>query len=127
MCIIRSYWDDTHTYGAHGILHPNLQQDLRLFVPADLSAPIPLRRSQLDNIPLTETGPLCSNGVPGIESFNGACCMAECGQCGGIGCSTVALDIGLGSAECCEGTIIENNKPCGEAPCVVGGTWRPST
>lgn len=66
---------------------------------------------------------MCSNGIPGIESSKGACCVAECGQCGGMGCSTVARDLGLGSAECCEDTILENNKPCGEAPCVVGGVY----
>ena len=74
--------------------------------------------------PTLRTGPVCSNGVPGIESYKGACCVAECGQCGGIGCSTVAMDLGLGSAECCEGTILLANEPCGEAPCVVVGTSR---
>ena len=64
---------------------------------------------------------MCSNGVPGIESSKGACCVAACGQCGGIGCSTVAADQGYGSAQCCEGTILLANEPCGEAPCVVGG------
>ena len=62
----------------------------------------------------------CSNGVKGIES-NGACCVFECGQCGGVGCSTVGESLGLGAADCCEGTILENNEPCGEAPCVVEG------
>eukprot|EP00752_Nemacystus_decipiens_P003873 g3562.t1 len=70
--------------------------------------------------PEGEEGPMCSNGIPGIESSKGACCVAECGQCGGIGCSTRASDRGLGSAECCEGTILIANVPCGEAPCVIG-------
>ncbi|CAN0485470.1 unnamed protein product, partial [Scytosiphon promiscuus] len=29
---------------------------------------------------------VCSNGVPGVE-FGGYCCEAECGTCGGSGCS----------------------------------------
>lgn len=63
----------------------------------------------------------CSNGFRGIES-KGACCVLECGQCGGVGCSMIA---GLSSAECCEGTILENAATCeeaGEAPCVIDGT-----
>ena len=63
----------------------------------------------------------CSNGVRGIES-GGACCVFECGQCGGVGCSTVGASLNLGAADCCEGTVLENNEPCGEAPCVIGGT-----
>ncbi|CAM9949891.1 unnamed protein product, partial [Scytosiphon promiscuus] len=72
------------------------------------------------------TTPVCSNGIPGIESFKGACCDYRCGQCGGIGCSTVAIDLGLGSADCCEGTILDFGVPCGEAPCIVGGTGSPA-
>eukprot|EP00903_Cladosiphon_okamuranus_P013409 g12494.t1 len=71
-----------------------------------------------------EEGPMCSNGIPGIES-KGACCVAECGQCGGVGCSTVGKSLGLGSDHCCEGTILENNRPCGDAPCVIGGGTKP--
>ncbi|CAN0346856.1 unnamed protein product [Ectocarpus sp. 12 AP-2014] len=70
------------------------------------------------SMPTTST---CSNGVPGIETSKGACCVAACGQCGGAGCSTVALDLGLGSDECCEGAVLDANRPCGEAPCVIGG------
>ena len=84
------------------------------------------RLSLLVRTPLChlEAGPTCINGIPGIECAKGACCIAACGQCGGIGCSMVAADLGLGSAECCEGTILLANEPCGEAPCVVGGAWR---
>lgn len=78
------------------------------------SAPTSTRGS----MPTTST---CSNGVPGIETSKGACCVAACGQCGGAGCSTVALDLGLGPDECCEGDILDANRPCGEAPCVIGG------
>ena len=62
----------------------------------------------------------CSNGVKGIES-EGAWCVFECGQCGGSGCSTVGESLGLGSADCCETTVLANDEPCGEAPCVIGG------
>ncbi|CAB1100464.1 unnamed protein product [Ectocarpus sp. CCAP 1310/34] len=75
-------------------------------------------RSPGGSMPTTST---CSNGVPGIETSKGACCVAACGQCGGAGCSTVALDLGLGSDECCEGAVLDANRPCGEAPCVIGG------
>ena len=62
----------------------------------------------------------CSNGVRGIES-KGACCVLECGQCGGAGCSTAGASFGLGAADCCESSVLEAGEPCGEAPCVVGG------
>ncbi|CAM9324794.1 unnamed protein product [Ectocarpus fasciculatus] len=70
------------------------------------------------SMPTTST---CSNGVPGIETSKGACCAAACGQCGGAGCSTVALSLGLGSDECCESAVLDANRPWGEAPCVIGG------
>lgn len=62
----------------------------------------------------------CSNGVKGIEA-EGACCVLECGQCGGPGCSTVGASLGLGAADCCKSTVLANNEPCGEAPCAIGG------
>lgn len=71
------------------------------------------------------TGGTCSNGVKGIES-KGACCVLECGLCGGIGCSTVGASLGLGAGDCCEGVILENNEPCGEAPCVVTASGESS-
>lgn len=65
---------------------------------------------------------MCRNGVPGLESSSGAaCCTSGCRQCGGDGCSKSSADLGLTSVDCCEGTIVENGTPCGEAPCAIGG------
>lgn len=65
---------------------------------------------------------MCSNGVEGIESSGGgACCVLECGQCGGPDCATANLVINLGADECCETYVLANSEPCGEAPCVIGG------
>ena len=65
------------------------------------------------------TGSVCAGGIPGIESSNGqACCLVECGQCGGLGCS----DAGRGS-ECCVTDIVEEGEACSvtnEAPCWIG-------
>ncbi|CAM9755937.1 unnamed protein product, partial [Ectocarpus sp. 8 AP-2014] len=55
--------------------------------------------------PVTEpTAPadVCSNGIPGIQSGN-ACCLAECGGCGGSGCAQ--LGGGLGEDNCCQSEI----------------------
>ena len=44
--------------------------------------------------------------------------MAECGQCGGAGCSAVGL-----ASDCCVTEIVEEGKPCSEtneAPCYIG-------
>ena len=83
-----------------------------------LSAPeIPTPLALPMTLPVTGT---CSNGVRGIESMS-ACCVFECGQCGGPDCATVGESLGYGAAECCETTVLANNEPCGEAPCVVGG------
>ena len=43
---------------------------------------------------------MCSNGIYGVESDNGdVCCVAECGSCGGPGCSKFSTD--LGASDCC--------------------------
>lgn len=45
-------------------------------------------------------GTTCSNGIDGVESANGkACCVTECGSCGGVGCSQFSPD--LGADDCC--------------------------
>ncbi|CAN0325079.1 unnamed protein product, partial [Scytosiphon promiscuus] len=62
---------------------------------------------------------VCSNGIPGIQSGL-ACCVAECGGCGGVGCGE--LGGGLGAHNCCESEIEEAGELCSikmEAPCVV--------
>ena len=67
------------------------------------------------------TGSVCASagGIPGIEASNGlACCKAECGQCGGTGCSTA---VG-GAADCCVHDILVEGEACsvtGAAPCYI--------
>lgn len=63
----------------------------------------------------------CSNGIPGIQTGL-SCCQAACGRCGGDGCHL--LGGGLGSENCCQGTIEREGERCsdkGAAPCVVDG------
>lgn len=59
-----------------------------------------------------------AGGVPGIESSDGrACCLAECGQCGGIGCSMMGE-----ASDCCVLNIEEKGEACSvtkEAPCYI--------
>ncbi|CAM9942290.1 unnamed protein product, partial [Hapterophycus canaliculatus] len=58
----------------------------------------------------------CSNGIPGIQSGH-ACCLAECGACGGPGCAD--LSEGLGKYHCCQSEIEEAGELCSikmEAP-----------
>ncbi|CAN0405319.1 unnamed protein product, partial [Ectocarpus sp. 8 AP-2014] len=48
----------------------------------------------------TLAGTMCSYGIYGVESDNGrVCCHAECGACGGIGCSRFSPN--LGADDCC--------------------------
>ncbi|CAM9505839.1 unnamed protein product, partial [Ectocarpus fasciculatus] len=61
----------------------------------------------------------CSNGIPGIQTGN-ACCVLECGQCGGTGCSL--FGDGLGEDFCCQSDIEDFGELCSAtkaAPCVV--------
>ena len=59
-----------------------------------------------------------AEGIPGIESSDGrACCLVECGQCGGTGCSSVG-----DASDCCVTDIVEEGEPCsvtGAAPCYI--------
>ncbi|CAN0322037.1 unnamed protein product, partial [Hapterophycus canaliculatus] len=59
-----------------------------------------------------------AGGIPGIESSDGqACCMAACGQCGGVGCSTVGPAI-----DCCTTEIVDMGQACSAtnaAPCYI--------
>ncbi|CAM9835143.1 unnamed protein product [Scytosiphon promiscuus] len=68
----------------------------------------------------------CSNDVVGVESSNGkACCVAECGACGGEGCSGFGVDFGLDAHDCCATEIADEGESCsetGEAPCFIGDT-----
>eukprot|EP00903_Cladosiphon_okamuranus_P005787 g5734.t1 len=69
-------------------------------------------------------GPTCSNGVLGVESDNGdVCCVAECGKCGGVGCSKFSPD--LGADDCCVTEILDDGEDCyvwGAAPCIISGS-----
>ncbi|CBJ26487.1 hypothetical protein Esi_0034_0004 [Ectocarpus siliculosus] len=62
---------------------------------------------------------LCTNGVPGMESAGGeVCCLADCGQCGGVGCGE------FGGEDCCVTEIMDYGQPCSEtgtAPCYLDG------
>ncbi|CAN0417845.1 unnamed protein product [Pylaiella littoralis] len=64
---------------------------------------------------------MCSNGVAGVEDGDAkVCCVAGCGGCGGVGCSTMASQ--YGAADCCIGPIEESGIWCSEsgtAPCII--------
>ena len=53
------------------------------------------------------------------------CCLAECGRCGGVGCSGLTGS----AAECCISNITEHGKSCSdtdEAPCFISSGKRLS-
>ncbi|CAN0033140.1 unnamed protein product, partial [Laminaria digitata] len=55
--------------------------------------------------------------LPGVED-NSVCCEAECGTCGGVGCS---MKPG-GEGYCCSGTILAGGMMCSTtmaAPCIM--------
>ena len=65
--------------------------------------------------------PVCSNGVVGVEA-DGACCVAECGTCGGAGCRSRAEAVGLTSEDCCVQRISDAGVYCDDtetSPCIV--------
>ncbi|CAM9254537.1 unnamed protein product, partial [Hapterophycus canaliculatus] len=59
-----------------------------------------------------------AGGIPGIESSDGqACCVAACGQCGGMSCFAVGP-----ASDCCVADITERGQACSvtnEAPCYI--------
>lgn len=65
-------------------------------------------------------GPTCpsTDDIDGIESDdNKACCVASCGQCGGVGCAEAGE-----ASDCCALDIVEDGDPCSEtgaAPCYI--------
>ncbi|CAM9864281.1 unnamed protein product [Pylaiella littoralis] len=64
-------------------------------------------------------GQTCTNGLIGISNKE-VCCVLECGQCGGSGCSTV---VGFTGDQCCTANIEANGPLCSEtdaAPCYMG-------
>ncbi|CAM9887726.1 unnamed protein product, partial [Pylaiella littoralis] len=59
---------------------------------------------------------VCSNGYAGIENGR-SCCLLACGQCGGIGCSSID---DLTGNDCCPSNIQQNGDRCSQtdsAPC----------
>ena len=63
----------------------------------------------------------CSNGLLGIEA-GGVCCVAECPQCGDVGCGSLAPTVGLTPDDCCVGDITSAGVSCddaGMAPCII--------
>ncbi len=94
--------------------------------PVDVPTPAP------QEIPDAEPRekPFCSNGLPGMESEDGAvCCWHGCNECVGRGEETC-----IGVTDCCEQTIIDEGLMCSEAeegPCIIdtgavtfGAAWR---
>ena len=61
-------------------------------------------------------GDTCANGLPGFDA-SGVCCPESCGQCGGVGCSS------LGEG-CCTSGVIDSGVMCSDslaAPCIMDG------
>ncbi|CAM9395437.1 unnamed protein product [Ectocarpus sp. 4 AP-2014] len=90
-----------------------------------------MRFSKLVLLPMLSVGVAtaqqCSNGFPGIEK-SGACCVSDCGTCGGSGCSS--REPGLTGDDCCTKNILKQGAPCsatGHAPCFLdAGDLNPS-
>ncbi|CAN0524753.1 unnamed protein product, partial [Ectocarpus sp. 12 AP-2014] len=91
---------------------PTLGKNDRMVFRCSSSRPMP---------PVTApaAGTKCSYGIYGVESDNGrVCCVAECGACGGVGCSRFSPD--LGADDCCVTDILLDGEACsatGTAPC----------
>lgn len=83
---------------------------------------VPLRTTP--DAALDQAAQKCSNGFPGIEK-SGACCVSDCGTCGGSGCSSRVS--GLTGDHCCTSNILKKGAPCsttGHAPCFLDGkSW----
>lgn len=65
---------------------------------------------------------MCSNGLVGVGSsqgFGDVCCPADCGVCGGAGCSSVGEELGLA---CCTSEVFNAGEMCSvkrESPCII--------
>lgn len=73
--------------------------------------------------PLSEDGPVCSNGVSGVGSTDGTiCCSSECDECSEDACS-LSVSFGVNSEnECCSSDIAVSGELCdstGMAPCII--------
>ena len=70
---------------------------------------------------IKQAAQVCSNGLAGVERA-GACCVAECGTCGGSVCGDQAAAAGLTADDCCIGRIKQAEVYCGDsgvAPCLI--------
>eukprot|EP00903_Cladosiphon_okamuranus_P005863 g5800.t1 len=122
-------WYDHHDYD-YGYSYGSYS-----FGPADPMGPTGGERPPPPSaytVPMYEDGgsvTMCSNGVPGVESYNGkACCHAGCGPvCGGIGCSRFG-EPPLDAHDCCASEIVDEGDLCSDtrtAPCYIDDkdTW----
>lgn len=68
------------------------------------------------------TGAQCTGGIDGVQSTSlDVCCTAECGTCGGPGC-TPANTSSLTALDCCATEIVDSGVLCSEtgtAPCIL--------
>ncbi|CAM9505978.1 unnamed protein product [Ectocarpus fasciculatus] len=96
-------------------------------IPAPSPVAMPTAPVTEPTAPVTEpTAPTadstCPNagGIPGVESPGAsACCLASCGSCGGVGCSSRGV-----VSDCCVSAIMTTGEACevsGTAPCYIGG------
>lgn len=64
----------------------------------------------------------CDGGIEGVQSTSlDVCCVADCGVCGGVGC-TPANTSTLTAGDCCTTEISESGVFCdvsGAAPCIL--------
>lgn len=66
------------------------------------------------------TSAYCRNGIAGVDNGKSTCCKAECGECGGVGCSRRGDDDYEDTADdCCVTSITESCTLTGESPCVM--------
>ncbi|CAM9620047.1 unnamed protein product [Ectocarpus fasciculatus] len=100
--------------------------------PVDPPAPTPVDPPTPSEMPVTAPTDeviVCSTGIPGIESSDGAvCCPISCTQCGGAGCSTVGLPE-YGAESCCSSDVLSAGVSCSvseEAPCVLDDVLPPA-
>ncbi|CAM9489433.1 unnamed protein product [Ectocarpus fasciculatus] len=80
--------------------------------PCILGASSPTPTPPTPTPPTPTTSGSCDDGILQDD----VCCVAECGTCGGTGCSSRN---GLTGDDCCTANIKAANVACGEAPCIV--------
>ncbi|CAM9730951.1 unnamed protein product [Ectocarpus fasciculatus] len=101
--------------------------------PADPPTPAPVYApptpSEMPVTAPTDEVVVCSTGIRGIESSDGAvCCPVGSTQCGGEGCSIVGLP-DYGPESCCQSIGLSTGVSCSvseEAPCVLDEKPEPT-